>query len=64
MAIPIMGSKGVVAVVGVANKDSDYDDTDVEQLRMLMDAVWKVVERKRVEERWPRPRRACGNPRS
>jgi signal transduction histidine kinase/ABC-type uncharacterized transport system substrate-binding protein/ActR/RegA family two-component response regulator len=50
MTIPIFNGKDIVAVVGVANKAADYDETDVDQLRMLMDAVWKVVERKRAEE--------------
>lgn len=49
MTIPVFSGKEIVAVVGVANKPADYDDTDVDQLRMLMDAVWKVVERKRAE---------------
>ena len=50
MTIPIFSGKEIVAVVGVANKATGYDETDIDQLRMLMDAVWKVVERKRAEE--------------
>jgi len=37
-------------VVGVANKQSDYGQTDVLQLTLLMEAVWKVVDRRRAEE--------------
>jgi signal transduction histidine kinase len=50
MTLPIFSGEEIVAVVGVANKDSDYDDTDVIQLRMCMDAVWKVVARKQSED--------------
>lgn len=36
-----------MAVVGVGNKESDYDERDILQLTLLMDAVWKVVEQKK-----------------
>jgi two-component sensor histidine kinase len=37
--------------VGLANKSSDYDDSDILQVSLLMDAVWKVVEQKQAEDR-------------
>jgi signal transduction histidine kinase len=39
----------IVAVVGVANKESEYNDSDVRQLNLMMDAVWKIVQRKQAE---------------
>jgi len=50
LTIPVFSDQKIVAVVGVANKAGDYDDTDVRQLTLLMDAVWKIVERRRAEE--------------
>ena len=50
LSIPVFSKDEIVAVVGVANKESAYDDTDVRHLQMLMDAVWECVERKRAEE--------------
>lgn len=50
MTIPLIDNGRIVAVVGVANKDGKYDDADVTQLTLLMEAVWKVAERKRVDE--------------
>ena len=50
MTIPVFSGGEIVAVVAVANKAGDYDQTDVMQLRLLMDAVWRVLERKRAEE--------------
>jgi PAS domain S-box-containing protein len=50
LTVPVFRDQKIVAVVGVANKASDYDDTDVRQLTLLMDAVWKIVDRRRAEE--------------
>jgi PAS domain S-box-containing protein len=49
LTIPVMLDGRIVAVAGVANKKSDYDQGDVLQMTLLMDAVWKVVERLRIE---------------
>jgi len=49
--VPVVSSGQIVAVVGVANKESDYTDTDVLQLTLLMDSVWKEVERKQTQEK-------------
>ena len=50
LTIPVIIENQITAVVGVANKTSDYDDNDILQLSLLMDSVWKMVERKRFEE--------------
>ena len=50
MTIPVFSGDKIVASVAVANKDTDYTETDVLQLELLMDAVWKVVDRKNAEE--------------
>ncbi|HOT77187.1 MAG TPA: PAS domain S-box protein [Candidatus Wallbacteria bacterium] len=50
MTVPIFRDEAVVAVVGVANKESEYDEADVLQLTLLMDAVWKYFELKTSEE--------------
>lgn len=49
LTIPVFSDEKIVAVVGVANKETDYTETDTLQLTLLMDVVWKVVERKRAE---------------
>jgi diguanylate cyclase (GGDEF)-like protein/PAS domain S-box-containing protein len=51
MTIPVFKEDALVAVVGVANKASDYDETDVLQLTLFMNAVWKSVDIKRAEEK-------------
>jgi PAS domain S-box-containing protein len=50
LTVPVLSGEKIVAVIGVANKEADYDDTDVIQLQLLMDATWKIVEQKRAAE--------------
>ena len=49
LTIPVFVAGRIVAVVAVANKEADYDQTDVRQLALLMDAVWKYAEREKAE---------------
>lgn len=50
LTVPVLTGGSIVAVVGVANKESDYDPADSRQLTLLMDAVWKIVEHRRTLE--------------
>lgn len=50
MSIPVFRGDQIVAVVGVANKKTDYTQTDVWQLSLLFSSVWKIVERKLAQE--------------
>ncbi|MGZ6265699.1 MAG: diguanylate cyclase domain-containing protein [Candidatus Limnocylindrales bacterium] len=50
MTIPVFSRGRIVAVVGAANKNANYTDTDVSQLSQMMDVVWKIAERQRAED--------------
>ncbi len=50
LTVPVESGGSIVAVVGVANKQEDYDQTDVLQLTLLMDAVWKTTEQIRTRQ--------------
>jgi PAS domain S-box-containing protein len=50
LTIPVLSEDHIVAVVGVANKEDDYNEADVRQLTLMMDAVWKIVQRNQSEE--------------
>ncbi|MFH1138953.1 MAG: PAS domain S-box protein [Pseudomonadota bacterium] len=50
LTIPVFSQDQIVAVIGVANKQRDYDDSDIRQLNLMMDAVWKIVQRKQAEQ--------------
>lgn len=50
LTIPVVKDKQIVGVVGLANKATDYDETDILNIRLLMEAVWTVTESKKVAE--------------
>jgi two-component system sensor histidine kinase/response regulator len=50
MTIPVFRGDRIISVVGLANKQGDYTNTDVYQLTLLMDAVWKVLDRRVAED--------------
>jgi PAS domain S-box-containing protein len=50
LTIPVIVNDEIVTVVSVANKKASYDDSDIRQLRLLMDAVWKIIEQQKTEE--------------
>jgi len=50
LSIPLFDSGRIVAVIGMANKEAEYDESDTFQLTLLMDAVWKISERRRTED--------------
>jgi len=51
LTVPLIEQERIVAVVGVANKETDYEESDMLQLSLLMGSVWKIAERKLAEER-------------
>jgi two-component system, cell cycle sensor histidine kinase and response regulator CckA len=51
LTVPVFYNDRIVAVVGVANKPSDYGETDALELTLLMDSVWKSVESMKHDER-------------
>jgi PAS domain S-box-containing protein len=50
LTIPVLSGERIVAVTAVANKATDYDQADVRQLTLMMDAVWKITARRQAEE--------------
>jgi PAS domain S-box-containing protein len=50
MNIPIFEDDRIVAVAGVGNKSTNYDISDLRQLKLLMDGLWRIVTRKQTEE--------------
>ncbi len=50
MNLPIFRNGKIVAVIGVANKEEDYTEMDVQQLQLFMDGLWNIVERKQFED--------------
>ncbi|MBI5074803.1 MAG: GAF domain-containing protein [Nitrospirae bacterium] len=50
MTVPLYSGKRIIAVVGLANKKTDYDEGDVLQTTLLMDSVWKIIDRQQAED--------------
>ncbi len=50
LGVPIFAGDHIVIVVGVANKPDDYDETDIQQLTLLMEDVWQLIEHHRTEQ--------------
>ena len=50
MSIPIFENERIVAVIGFANKISDYTANDIDMMTVLMSGVWIAVKRKEKEE--------------
>ncbi len=51
LTVPVFSRDQIVGVVGVANKETDYHETDILQLTLLMEAVWKVVEQRQAQDK-------------
>ena len=49
LTVPVLRGDQIVGVVGLANKEMDYTETDIFQVTLLMDAVWTVTERRQAE---------------
>ncbi|MEN6438879.1 MAG: PAS domain S-box protein [Syntrophobacter sp.] len=47
LSIPVFDGDRIIALAIVANKDEDYDQSDVRQLTLLMDGMWKLTLRER-----------------
>jgi PAS domain S-box-containing protein len=50
VTVPIFKGDQIVSVVGLANKETDYEQTDILQISLLMEAVWKIAENMQAEE--------------
>lgn len=46
MSIPVIIDDKIVAAVGFANKEEDYDENDVREMITLMAGVWNAVQRR------------------
>jgi len=50
MNIPVLVGSKIVAVAGVGNKNEEYVQEDAQQLTLLMEGMWRLIERRRAEE--------------
>lgn len=50
MSLPIFENDQIVAVIGFANKNSDYTDNDIQAMTLLMNGVWIATRKKEKED--------------
>jgi PAS domain S-box-containing protein len=50
MNVPVFDGSRIVAVAGVGNKEEPYDESDVVQLQLLMDGMWRLIHRRQATE--------------
>jgi PAS domain S-box-containing protein len=50
MVVPIFDGDRIVAIGAMANKEEEYDASDVRQLRLFLDGMWQIIGRRRDKE--------------
>ncbi|UCE79385.1 MAG: PAS domain S-box protein [Nitrospiraceae bacterium] len=50
LSVPIFEGDRIVALAAVANKESDYDTTDINQVTLLVKDMWRHKQRREAEE--------------
>ena len=51
LSVPVIIENNIAAVLGVGNKEDDYNETDITQLLLLSDSVWTICEKKQDDEK-------------
>ena len=51
MDVPVFEGERIVAVAGMGNKETPYDENDVRQLMLLLLGMWRLMQRKEGEDR-------------
>ncbi|MBL8489914.1 MAG: PAS domain S-box protein, partial [Rhodocyclaceae bacterium] len=49
LGVPVVEGDRVRMLVGVGNKATDYDESDLHQLQLIADDLWRIVIRRRAE---------------
>jgi len=50
LSLPFMEGDRVVGVAVVGNKEAEYDESDIQQLTLLMNGMWRHILRKKMED--------------
>lgn len=58
LVVPVFRGEQIVALLGVGNKATDYDEKDVQAVSLLADLGWDIAESKRASEELQRSERS------
>jgi PAS domain S-box-containing protein len=50
LGVPIFDGERIVAVIGVGNKEDEYGETDVNQLQLMADGMFRLLKQKAAQE--------------
>ncbi len=50
LLIPVFRGDKIKAIMGVGNKETCYNETDVETLSLLANLAWEMIDRKKIDE--------------
>ncbi len=50
MVVPVFDGTTIKAIVGVANKNNEYDDSDARQITLLFGEMMRILDKKQMEE--------------
>jgi len=48
--VPLFEGEKIVVVAGVGNKADEYDESDARQLTLMMQGMWRLIQRRQAEE--------------
>lgn len=48
--VPVVVNNRVEVLAGVANKTEEYEDIDIQQIRLFMESLWQLVLRRRADQ--------------
>lgn len=49
VGVPVIDGGGVRVIIGVGDKEADYDEDDVEIVRLFGNDIWRIISRQRLE---------------
>lgn len=50
LVVPVFRNEKIVAIIGIGNKPTNYNETEIEMVSLLADLAWDITERKGSEE--------------
>lgn len=51
LGVPTLEAGKVISIVGVGNKEESYDNSDIRQITLLMEGLWKIIKKRQDEGR-------------
>ena len=60
ISIPVFMGDRIVAIAALANKATEYEPSDISQIRLFMEGLWQIMQRKNIEQQRARLEAAIG----